>query len=193
MITVRVLVAASLVATCASLKAAGYECTAVEKKATVYSNQAVSVSSDSSSKTCTFSVGGATAKEAPPEVAARIAALSRDFAMDPKSFYNAMGRLRDQGDGSMRTYIELLLAATAPNGTLPDVASSKLSDNTSRNALKECARDFTQDPSGTSRTGTAGFQCQASRVEVAPGQRVNILSITITDGSRRWSLALPHY
>jgi hypothetical protein len=126
-------------------------------------------------------------------MAARVAALRFDFARNPGLFVEAMRRLEQQGDGSMRTYIELLLAASMPNGALPDVVASKLNDNASKNALKDCAREFREQSGDKSRTGAPGFQCQSSRIEVAPGQRISVLSVIITDGSKRWSLTLPQY
>ena len=166
----------------ALVSAATYECIAVDNKAVVATDRSVSITSDSNTKTCSFSVGGAsTGKQA--EYAATLNGLIQ-------------GRYSD--NMRERDLRLLLIGAMLPN-------TPSVSEIDFENAVRTRMRDFEQCVSRFRQGGDASFKdnyrefsCVVYKdkgSQRSPGVSVTsdtpVLGITFRKGNQTYQLFLP--
>lgn len=128
-------------------EAATYECTAVDKKATVASNQSVSVTSDANAKTCSFSVAGASSGKQPGEAASILQRLRQG-----QDVFSGNNRERE---------LASLLLATAPNAISQLDFGNKVRNR--MNDLEQCVRAFREGNDRGFRDNFGGLSCSVLR------------------------------
>lgn len=128
-------------------EAATYECTAVDKKATVASTQSVSITSDSNSKTCSFSVSGASSGKQPGEAASILQRLRRG-----DSIFSGNNRERE---------LAALLMAAAPTPISDLDFGNKVRNR--MNDLEQCVRGFREGSDRGFKDSFGGLSCSVLR------------------------------
>ena len=138
--------------------AATYECTAVDKKATVSSDQSVSISSDSSSKTCSFSVNGASTGKQP---------------LDPRSVLQGLlqGHSVLSGNDRERALAALLMAASP--GAVREIDFGNKVRN-QMNDIERCVNEFLRG-GYPSISNYGALSCEVIR----PGQRSRTIGANV--------------
>ena len=168
-----------------------FSCNAVDKLATVYSNVAVSIEEDRNNKTCKFSVGGATSKDAVKGVAEDLQVMMRDY------YYDA-ARLQDifRRSENAKVFVIMLLGAANATGELPQDALRKLEETESKMVLNRCFEAAARGGHTVSEQSTRNqVKCSVSpAAEVVTGwrsSRFRLLNVEVESASMRWILHVP--
>jgi len=168
-----------------------FNCDAVDKLATVYSNSAVSIEEDRNNKTCKFSVGGATSKDAVQVRAENLQALMRDYYYDPDRRLDLFRR-----PNTARDFVVMLLGAANATGQLPKDALRKLEETDSKRVLDRCFETAARGGNTVSEQSTRNqVKCSVTPVaEVGIGWKASsprLLNVEVESASMRWILHLP--
>lgn len=168
-----------------------FNCDAVDELATVYSNSAVSIEEDRNNKTCKFSVGGATSKDAVQGRAENLQALMRDYYYDPVRRLDLFRR-----PDTAKDFVTMLLGAANATGQLPKDVLRKLDETDSKRALDRCFEAAARGGNTVSEQSTRNqVKCSVTPVaEAGAGWRSSsprLLNVEVESASMRWILHLP--
>jgi len=168
-----------------------FNCDAVDKLATVYSNSAVTIEEDKNNKTCKFSVGGATSSKAAKGIPAKLQTLMQAHYYDSARLV-ALFRSPD----TARHFVIKLLGAANSTGQLPEEALRKLEDRDSKRALNRCFEVATLSGQIVSEQSLSN-QVKCSVTSVADHgtgwtpNRPRLINVEVESASMRWILHLP--
>lgn len=142
--------------------AATYECTAVDRKATVASTQSVSVTSDTSGKTCSFSVNGASTGKQPMDASSVLRSL-----IGGSPVFSGNDRVRA---------LAILLGAASPGGLAIDEMRLGNSVRNRMNDLESCVNEFRRGGDRSFEDNSNGLSC----VVRGQGRRSQSAGATVT-------------